>query len=931
MLLRAILPALSLTAFVCLTASVQADEASVELYKREIQPVLAKRCYACHGALKQEGGLRVDTVELMKRGGDSGSSIATADAKNSLILQRISSTDPASRMPHEGEPLKPEQIDAITSWLNSNAPGPNDETPEADPREHWAFKPITRPAVPDDPSNWSRNAIDRFIAESHRKQGLKPQPSAADMLLVRRLYIDLLGMPPSTQELAAIHFDQANWYEALVERLLQDSRYGERWARHWMDVWRYSDWWGLGDQLRNSQYHMWHWRDWIIESLNKDLPLDEMMREMLAADELYPGDVDKLRATGYLARNYFLFNRNPWMEETVEHVSKSLLGLTMNCTKCHDHKFDPIEQNDFYRMRAFFEPYHVRLDMLPGEMDLNKNGLPRVYDGVLDAPTYFYNRGDENQPDKSKSISPDVPKILQFKPIEIQPIELPQVAKQPEYQPWIAKNYLVAAEEKLKIAEAAIEPVQQRAAQLRETIAATEAKLANNIDSESSQAADKEKAEAELKSQRASLAGIDVELTAARLSQNVAQAELESTQAKIALLESSRQSGGQSEASQVASSVDELRIAAVRMQRRVQLLRAQQAVAAAELRLLRAKDDAKKGVEAELEKTRQAVTQAQEQTAAEVTADQQPEALVGGKWTPTRFFNSTADDPAVKFPTQSTGRRRALANWITDSRNPLTARVAVNHLWNRHFGTPIVATTFDFGRKGALPTHPELLDWLASELVDGGWSMKNLHRLMVTSSIYRLSSSNLGGEDNLAKDPDNRLWWRRNPIRIESQVVRDSILQLSGELDSSLYGPSIPAGQQAESKRRSLYFFHSNNERNPFLSMFDEALVKECYRRDQSIVPQQALALVNSGLVLKSTEKIAQKITEDLGENGDVEHEWITQAFQLILGSLPTESELKVTSEALQRWQAIENHSPQKARQLLVWTLLNHNDFVTLR
>ncbi len=927
MLLRAILPALSLAAFVCLTASTYADDVSVDLYRREIQPVLAQRCYSCHGALKQEGGLRVDTVELMKRGGDSGSSIATADPTNSLILQRITSTDPASRMPHEGESLKPEQIDAITRWVNSNAPGPADEVPEADPREHWAFKTVTRPTVPDDPSSWSRNAIDHFIAASHRKQGLKPQPSAAEMLLVRRLYVDLVGLPPSAQELAAIQFNEANWYEALVERLLQDSRYGERWARHWMDVWRYSDWWGLGDQLRNSQYHMWHWRDWIIESLNKDLPLDEMMRQMLAADELYPGDIDKLRATGYLARNYFLFNRNPWMEETVEHVSKSLLGLTMNCSKCHDHKFDPIEQNDFYRLRAFFEPYHVRLDMLPGEMDLNKNGLPRVYDGVLDAPTYFYNRGDENQPDKSKAISPDVPKILQFKPIEIQAIELLQVAQQPEYQPWIAKNYLAAAEEKLIKSEAAIEPIRQRAAQLRETIATTEAKLAGSVESESSPAIDNEKIEGELKSQRASLAEVDVELNAAQLSKDVAHAELESTQAKVALLETTRQSGE----SPVASNVDESRIAAVRVKRRVQLLRAQQAVVATELKLLRAKDDAKKGVEAELDKARQAVAQAQEQTAAVIAADQQPEALVGGKWTPTRFLNSTADDPAVKFPAQSTGRRRALASWITDSRNPLTARVAVNHLWNRHFGTPIVATTFDFGRKGALPTHPELLDWLASELVDSGWSMKHLHRLMVMSSTYRLSSSNLGGEDNLTKDTDNRLWWRRNPIRIESQVVRDSILQLSGELDSSLYGPSIPAAQQAESKRRSLYFFHSNNERNPFLSMFDEALVKECYSRDQSIVPQQALALVNSGLVLKSTEKIAQKITEDLGKSGEVEQEWVTRAFQLILGSSPTESELKVTGEALQRWQAIENHSPQKARQLLVWTLLNHNDFVTLR
>ena len=243
------------------------------------------------------------------------------------------------------------------------------------------------------------------------------------------------------------------WYEQLVDRLLNDPRYGERWGRHWMDIWRYSDWWGLGQELRNSQKHIWHWRDWIVESLNDDTSYDEMIRQMLAADELYPEDLGKLRATGYLARNWFLFNRDPWMDEIVEHVSKGFLGLTMNCSKCHDHKYDPIQQVDFYRMRAFFEPYHVRTDVVPGVSDLVQDGIPRVYDGLLDKPTFLYIRGNEKTPDSSMVITPGVPKLLSFKPIQINPVMLPVSAWQPARRPWVLKAYLDAAREKCETAE----------------------------------------------------------------------------------------------------------------------------------------------------------------------------------------------------------------------------------------------------------------------------------------------------------------------------------------------------------------------------------------------------------------------------------------------------------------------------------------------
>ncbi len=221
-----------------------------------------------------------------------------------------------------------------------------------------------------------------------------------------------------------------------------------------MDIWRYSDWWGLGEQLRNSQKHIWHWRDWIIESLNDDTPYDEMVRLMLAADELHPGDLDKLRATGYLARNFTLFNRPQWMDETVEHVGKGLLGLTMNCARCHDHKYDPIEHADYYRMRAFFEPYHVRLDVVPGETDLERDGVPRVFDGKPDEPTYRYVRGDENNPDKSQPIAPGVPDLLAFKTLNIRPVMLPEMAWQPERQPWVIDDEINQAASRVEANQA---------------------------------------------------------------------------------------------------------------------------------------------------------------------------------------------------------------------------------------------------------------------------------------------------------------------------------------------------------------------------------------------------------------------------------------------------------------------------------------------
>ena len=860
------------------------------IYTDVLKPLLAQRCTSCHGSLKQEAGLRLDTVALMRQGGETGSAIEAGNPAGSLLLARVVAADLSQRMPPEGEgePLSPEQVALAEAWIGAGAPAPADETPEASPRDHWAFQPLVRPEVPTVANTaWVKNPIDAFLSQSHQEQGLVPQPEATRAQLVRRLYLDLIGLPPEPGTLQKMETSTApDWYEQLVDRLLADPRYGERWGRHWMDVWRYSDWWGLGEEHRNSQKHIWHWRDWIVESLNADIPYDEMVRQMLAADELYPDDPAKLRATGYLARSYFVFNRHQWLDETVEHVGKGFLGLTMNCSKCHDHKYDPIEQADYYKMRAFFEPYLVRQDLVPGEADVSRDGIPRVLDGLPAAPTYLFVRGEEARPDRSRAISPGVPEIFSFRPISISPVSLPKTASQPERQPWVAEAHLEG---------------------FRRSVAAAEKDLANLE------------------------AGKDATLAKATL--EVAQAALESLQRRIDASRARWEWDDLASGGELPPLLRGLARVAVRAERALAVAEARKKVATVESRLKGVAETAREAVVPDLTAAQKLLSEAE---AAVNEAGEAFTPLIGAQWVATKFNGSTGVDPTTAFPTESTGRRRALAEWITDPLNPLTPRVAVNHIWLRHMGQPLVTTVFDFGRKGNSPLHPKLLDWLASELVKSSWSMKHLHRLIVTSAAYRMASTSHNAEANLAKDPDNRFLWRRSPLMLESQAVRDCLLSIAGTLEDRMGGPSVPAGEQAASRRRSVYFFHSNVDRNRFLTTFDEADVKECYRRDQSIVPQQALALANAALVHDCAAQIADRLASATPPPA-ADSEFIAAAFVAVLGRQPSADEIAACLESLAVWRTALPSDPASepasdtSRTHLVWALLNHTDFLTIR
>ncbi len=795
-------------------------------YLRDIKPVLQARCYACHGALKQKAGLRVDTAAALRLGSSEGAVLVPGAPEQGSLLARLTTTDEHERMPLEAAALKPEEIAAIREWIAAGAPLPDSERGEADPREHWAFQRIERPT--------GATGIDALLEAKHREHSLKPQPEADRGLLLRRLYLDLVGLPPSEAQL-----EDVRPYETIVDELLASPQHGERWARHWMDVWRYSDWYGLGDQLRNSQKHLWHWRDWIVESLNADKGYNGMIHEMLAGDEIAPSDPTVVRATGFLARNYYLFNRTTWLDDTLEHTGKAFLGLTLNCAKCHDHKYDPVSMVDYYNLRALFEPHQVRLDPVPGIGDFEKDGLPRVFDNHLDAETFLHVRGDPAHPDKSIKITPAVPAIFAGFAPPIEAVPLPIETWAPASREHVMRDRRAAIKER---------------------------------------------------------AGSDPA---------VAEAELAQLEAAFAA-DRSTWSGPLDETLARAASQAEAKAMKARAER--------------DLKKLGEKGDA-----AKIKAARESLSKAEKKLAAQDT-----------EYTPVFGAKKALETPehndrsyATIYPRTSSGRRLMLARWITSRENPLTARVAVNQVWMRHFGEPLVETVFDFGRQAPRPEHLELLDFLSAEFIESGWSFRHLHRLIVTSDAYRRSSSNAGADPaTLATDPANRFYWRAHPRRMESQVLRDSLLSLAGNLDLTMGGPPLPA--DGKSNRRSLYFIHSRDEEDKFLTQFDNADILQCYRRTESIVPQQALALANSAVSLSSAGEIARHL-EGAGPD-----EFVEKTFVLLLGRGPDSDEQAVCREYWKGMEALDSiqkgADPESAiRARFVHALLNHNDFVTIR
>ncbi|HBN74282.1 MAG TPA: hypothetical protein DD473_00355 [Planctomycetaceae bacterium] len=1046
-------------------------------YLTTIKPLLESKCYSCHGVLKQEAELRLETLALMQQGGDSGSVIEPGSPDASLLLERVTDEEDL-RMPpaDEGAALKQDEIELIRRWIQEGAIAPV-ESPPQPPSEHWAFRKIQKPDLPalhvssadSESGSISPNPIDLFLEQKRVELGLKTQPPATRSILIRRLYLDLIGLPPTLEQL----HDDRPWNE-IVDELLASPHYGERWGRHWMDVWRYSDWYGLGQQLRYSQKHMWRWRDWIVNSLNEDLGYDQMIEQMLAGDEIAPDDPQVIAATGFLARNYYLFNRTTWLDSTIEHTGKAFLGLTLNCAKCHDHKYDPISQVDYYNFRAIFEPHQVRLDPVPGVTNFERDGLPRVFDDHLEEKTFLHIKGDPKNPDETVSISPQVPKLFSNYQPKVLPVELPVTAYVPGLREYVqndhlknAKSLLESAQQELTDAvreklERNYEPFEfvdsfdqpdpmnweiignawvykdgklQCTTSTREpeairfkhdiptdfevtcryttTGGATYKSVTfrfdqsddysyNNFVYSSAHEPDPKIQAAFTRNDKTSypgdgrisrplevgrsyeirfavrdrlmnvwldgefvlayqfpdrqpdghfaISGFDatvafeeisirsltpeMELVSPKSDKNpspqnpelvvkIAEAKLALAQANLQSLQATIEADEARYVDQPANDVSKSAQHAAHMQ-------AQARVASARYELLKVGSDEKKQKTAE-EKLKQAE--------ANLTAARSGEISYKTLRASQKALETPADkmeDYPAAYSSTSTGRRTSLAKWMTSPDNPLTARVAVNHVWMRHFGKPLLDSVFDFGLRAKRPVQAELLDYLAAEFMEHNWSFKHLHRLIVTSNAYQLSSSTSDADAaTLSVDSTNEYYWRMNTKRMESQIIRDCLLQLAGQLDPQLGGPSVDVGNK--SKRRSLYFKHSRDQQDKFLTMFDDADLLQCYRRDESIVPQQALALANSELAITMAAQIAKSI--DASQPDQDLESFIRTSFETIIARPATPQELLACQEyCTQLDPLVRKRHPDKPEQQaerirthLIHSLLNYNDFISIR
>jgi len=852
-----------------------ANHAALLKYYGDFLPESLHSCSACHVRAEADGA---DSLAAFPHNpfGDR-----LRELGESLDEQGKPSDIPARLKLIAEEDADQDGVSNLHELLAGAAPGNAKDTPTKTSREKlpqqlaafkafvqrypWRpFETVQRPAVPTTVAeDWVRTPIDAFISTEHQARGLTPRPEAAADVLLRRVYLDLIGLSPTPAQVIAFREAFANdplAYEQVVDDLLASPAYGERWGRHWMDVWRYSDWAGYRAQLRESQRHIWHWRDWIIESLNEDRGYDEMLQLMLAADEIAPEDTSDLRATGFLARSYFA-NRDQWLDNVVKHTSQGLMGVTIGCAKCHDHMYDPIPQTDYYSLRAIFEPHQIRTDRLPGDSEVAKNGIARAYDSAPGAKTYLFEAGDERRPIKDQPIPPGVPAALggEFSP---QPVELPRSAYQPDRREFIRQGLLEAA--KKAVAKAKDDQGQEAA---KKQLAALEAELAlERLE------------EKEAKDSPAwKEAAVEVTSLQRIAAQAVAMTKLAAAQAKL------------------ASSEESLAAAAE--------ITDKKAAAAAQAK-------AKKEVAA----AKKALTAAQ-------SALEKAEKAVAAK--PSEAFTPRTQK---SYAQTSTGNRTALAKWLTEDRNPLTARVAMNHIWLRHFGRPITPTVNEFGGNGRNPTHPALLDWLASELMAQNWSMKSMHRLIVTSAVYRMASTS--DPKNAQVDADNIYYWRTPSRRMEGEIVRDNLLHIAGLLNPQQGGPDISYKEAQTSKRRSVYLQHAHEKLVEFVQIFDGPAVSECYMRDRSVQPHQALALANSPLSHNAAKAISAQLDSAHGAATD---DFIAAAFLKVLARSPQTEEVAACREFLAETENTPAEARLRQRRNLTLVLLNHNDFVAIR
>ncbi len=749
-----------------------------EIFRSKIAATLEKQCASCHAGAAPASGLSVGSLDALMKGGKQGHALMPGRSKESLLIQFVRG-ERTPKMPIGGG-LSEDTIAKLAAAIDEMQPlaaKPRDEYME------WLLKKPATPKIPEvKRRDWVANPIDAFMLSKLEEKGLSPAPPASRRALLRRVYFDLIGLPPSPAEADLFLNDNSpDAYEKLLDRLLADERYGERWARHWLDLVRFAE--SDGFAIDSERPTAWRYRDYVIRSFNKDKPYDLFVKEQIAGDEIddkrAAGDdrPERLVALGFLRMgtweadaNFKTQLRLDFINEITATTSSVFLGLTAGCARCHDHKYDPIPTRDYYRMQAFFAA--TRID---------------------ERPAAFLKSED---PDHSM------------------------------------KKWMQEYEDEAEAAAADLKRVEE---QLKQKYAA-----AKNLKPGDKDAADFLKA---LKDKK------DPAFTA----------------------EDRRLHG---EARDRARRLGDLapRFRAV-------------AYAASD------------------------VVPPHVPSVADTYVLAGGELAARGEKVEPGFLSCVAgnSDPAkIPFSGGSSGRRRALAEWIAGPDNPLTARVMVNRVWQHHFGEGISRTPSDLGRNGDRPSHPDLLDWLAGQFVENQWSLKKLHKLMLMSNAYRQSTEHPEWKRQGEADPSNRLLWRMNWLRLESEVIRDSILSLSGRLEKSHGGPgvflNVPAdvaegfeffkwfpSDEREQRRRTIYTFQRRSVVMPMMEVFDAAnMAESCARRNVTTVPPQAFSLMNSEFSNREAGHFAARVIEAAGPDKDKQ---IDYAFRLALDRPATADE----------------------------------------
>lgn len=967
--------------------------------------ILERSCLSCHDGARRKGRLSLATRSEALAGGESGPALVSGSPDKSLLLEYITGTEPA--MPKSGPRLSQPEIQVLRGWIAAGAPWPKSSRMidrSAPAKDWWSLQPLVRPAIPEipghspqEPSWIVRNPVDAFIVARLRERGLSQSPEADRRTLLRRLYFDLVGLPPSPEETAAFLADPSPLaYEELVDRLLASPRYGETWARHWLDVAHFGETHGYDKD--KPRPHAWPYRDYVIRSLNGDKPYGQFVEEQVAGDRLYPDSVDGLEALGFIAAGPWDFIGHAELPETkidgqvarhldrddmVQNTIGTFCSLTVGCAQCHDHKFDPIPQREYYRLQAVF----AAVDRTDKTYDRD----PEVARRRREIGSQLAEHASEQQileAELARRGGEEWRKLT---------AELEQLAKAQAAKPSPAYGYhsaLADAANTVKWVQIDLGSPQPIGAiqfvgcydDFNKIGAGFGFPRRFKIESaDDAEFRDGVKVLADHTSADAPNPGVTVQsvavqgctaryvrFTATRLAPrlptdfNFALAEL-----SIYSPESKNISAGK-----VVSALDS--IEAPPRWRRANLVdgsyyQPNQSVAsqltalsaARETLIHRLLDDSQRRRLTELAS---AIAECQRQ----LSALPQPHlAYVGAAFSSEGNFSGTGGKPRpihvlargdVRQPGESAGpgalscvpglasvfelpeghdegaRRAALAKWLSSPRNPLTWRSLANRVWQYHVGRGIVDTPNDFGRMGTLPTHPELLDWLAVGLQGDGQSLKRLHRLIVTSHTYRqrsaLDGSLVGSErDPAPVDADNRYCWRANRRRLSAEALRDAVLCIAGRLNLAQGGPSFqdfvieqPAHSphyeyglhdpdDPRSHRRSIYRFIVRSQPQPFLTALDCADPSQRVdKRTESHSALQALALLNNGFMVVMSRHFAERL-QQTAPNPEAQIELL---FETALARRPTPDERHALGEF------VKQYGPPNACRLM----FNLNEFV---